>query len=133
MKKTILMMLVLITGSIAAMAQGGGFQRRTVEERVKDVMDKMSPLKLDKDKTAMVDSIFTDFYKTQDKAMEEARSSGSFDRDAMQAKRREMMEARDAKLKKVLTEEEFKKFKDDIEPSMRPQRQGGGGGNRGNN
>jgi hypothetical protein len=37
---------------------------------------------------------------------------------------------RDDKLKKVLTEDQFKEWKDKIEPSMRPQRPpGGGGGN----
>lgn len=119
-------MLVLVTGSITAMAQGGGFQRRTVEERVKNAMEKMQVLNMDKDKSDKVDSIFTGFFKAQDKAFEEMRNSGSFDRDAMMAKRKEMMDARDEKLKKVLTEDEFKKFKDEIEPAMRPQRQGGG-------
>lgn len=125
------MILVFVTGSIAAMAQGG-FQQRTVEERVKNAMEKMEALKLDKEKTARIDSIFTDFFKAQDKAIEEMRSSGSFDRDAMQAKRKELGDERDGKLKKLLSEDEFKKFKDEIEPALRPQRPGGGGG-RGNN
>lgn len=104
------------------------FQRRTVEERVKDAMEKMAPLSLDKEKSDKADSIFTDFFKAQDKAFEEMRNSGSMDREAMMAKRKEMMDARDAKLQQLLTAEQFKKFKDEIEPAMTPMRRNGGGG-----
>lgn len=127
MKKSILLLLILVSGTISALAQGGGFQRPPLEERVKNAMEKMKPLNLDKETTAKVDTIFTDFYKAQDKAFEEMRSSGSFDREAMAAKRKEMSDARDEKLKKVLSESAYKKFKDEIESSMRPQRPGGGG------
>jgi hypothetical protein len=34
---------------------------------------------------------------------------------------------RDEKLKKILNEADFKKFKEEIEPAMRPQRRQGGG------
>jgi len=46
----------------------------------------------------------------------------------MMAARKQLMDDRDAKLKAVLTDQQFKTWKDDIEPSTRPQR---GGGNRG--
>lgn len=125
MKKTILLAVAVLVAGTTIFAQGG-FQRRTVEERVKDVMEKMKVLNLEKDASTKVDTIFTDFYKAQDKAFEDMRNSGGFDRDAMMAKRKELADARDEKLKKVLSDDQFKKFKDEIEPSMRPQRQGGG-------
>ena len=56
------------------------------------------------------------------------RASGSFDRDAMMAKRKELSDARDEKLKKIFTADQFKKFKEEVEATLRPQRQGGGGG-----
>ena len=63
------------------------------------------------------------------KKMEEMRAGGGqFDRDAWQAARQKMTDERDAKLKGLLTDAQLKTWKDEIEPSMRPQR---GGGNRG--
>jgi hypothetical protein len=47
---------------------------------------------------------------------------------AFGAKRKELTDARDAKLKVIFTEAQMKQWKDEIEPSMRPQRGGGGGG-----
>jgi hypothetical protein len=50
------------------------------------------------------------------------RASGNTDREAFQAKRKELAEARDAKLKLIFTEEQQKKWIDEIEPGLRPQR-----------
>ena len=101
----------------------GGFQRRTVEERVKSVHEKMdSAFKPEATKMAAIDSVFTGFYTTQDKSRDEMMASGNMDRDAMRAKMTEMAEARDIKLKAILTEAEMKIWKETIEPSMRTQR-----------
>ena len=54
---------------------------------------------------------------------------GTPDRDQMREKSQKMMADRDEKLKKIFNEDQYKKWKDEIEPSMRPQRQGGGGNN----
>jgi protein CpxP len=43
--------------------------------------------------------------------------------------RKKLMEERDEKLKKIFTDEQYKKWKDEIEPTTRPQRQGGGNSN----
>jgi protein CpxP len=130
MKKQILLALFSFVVTTTTVHAQGGFQRRTPEERLKVVHDKVdSAFKLDADKMAKVDAIFLESYKQQDAKMEEIRASGSFDREAMQGAREELVKNRDAKLKEVFTEEQMKKFKDEIEPSMRPQR---GGGNRNN-
>ena len=47
--------------------------------------------------------IITDFVNAQQKATDEMRASGSMDREAFQAKRKEMNDARDLKLKEIFT------------------------------
>lgn len=130
MKKQLLLIVVAAAISITSVsAQGGGnFQRRTPEERLKIVHDKLdSAFKLEAAKMAQADEIFLAFYKDSDKKMEEIRSAGGA-REEMMAARQKLVEERDAKLKAVFTEDQMKKWKDEIEPSMRPQRPAGGGG-----
>lgn len=130
MKKQFVLMVMAALFSITAVhAQGGGGQRMSPEENTKATMEKMATLNLDKDATTKVEAIILDFNTNQQKAMKELRESGG-DRDAMMAKSKELSEARDAKLKEVLTADQMKKWKDEIEPSMRPQRGGGQGGGR---
>ncbi|SRR3954463_938842 len=125
MRKHFILILVLLVSS-ATMVDAQNNPRRTPEERTKRVVDTLtSVLKLDKVHADQVDSVFLTYYKDADK-MREA-MQGNFDRDAFM----KLTNDRDEKLKKVLKEDEFKKFKDEIEPAMRPQRrQGGGGGSR---
>lgn len=130
MKKQILLAAIAALFSFTAVnAQGGGnFQRRTPEERLKPIHDKIdSAFKLEPAKLKQVDEIFLNAFKDSDKKMQELMAGGQPDRDAMMAARKEINDARDAKLKEVLTEAQMKIWKDDIEPSTRPQRGGGGG------
>ena len=122
------MVIAAMFSITAANAQGGGGQRQTPEERTKATIEKMAPLNLSVEVKAKADSIIADYYSTQQKAMEEMRAGGSFDRDAMMAKRKEFADARDAKLKLIFTEEQMKQWIEVIEPSTRPQRPPGGGG-----
>ncbi|MEI7736731.1 MAG: hypothetical protein WCI49_14790 [Ferruginibacter sp.] len=130
MKKQIFLAAVAaILSFTAVQAQGGGnFQRRTPEERLKPIHDKIdSAFKLEPAKLKQVDEIFLNSLKEQDKKMDELRAGGGQpDRDAMMAARKEVNDARDVKLKEVLTEAQLKIWKEEIEPSMRPQRGGGG-------
>ena len=130
MKKQILLAAIAAVFSFtAANAQGGGnFQRKTPEERLKPIHEKIdSAFKLDAATMKTVDEIFLNSFKDQDKKMDELRAGGGqIDRDAMMAARKQMNDDRDAKLKALLTEEHMKVWKDTIEPSTRPQR-----GNRG--
>lgn len=127
MKKQFLMLAFASVFAMAANAQGGGGQRMSAEERIKFTIEKMAPLNLDAATKAKSDAIITDFINTQQKAMEEIRANGG-DREAMMSKRKELADARDAKLKAIFTEAQFKQWKDEIEPSLRPQRPAGGGG-----
>jgi len=125
--KNILLTLVFLSTAIGAMAQGG--QRRTVEERVKAVHDSFaSNFQLDKEKLAKTDSIFTKFYNEQDKLRTEMRSSGERPNfEAMREKMQPVAEARDKELKTILTADQYKKWKDELEPALSPRRGNGGG------
>jgi hypothetical protein len=122
MKKQFVFMLgLLLAGATLVNAQNG--PRRTAEERTKRVVDTLTTVfKLDKPHADQVDSVFLSFYKEADK-MRESMQGGNFDRDAFM----KLASDRDEKLKKILSEAEFKKFKEEIEPALRPQRRQGGG------
>jgi protein CpxP len=131
-KQLVLMAMDSILSITAANAQGGGGQRMTPEERIKFIIEKMAPLNLDADTKAKADVIITDYVNGQQKATDEVRASGG-DREAMMAKRKEFADARDTKLKLIFTEAQMKQWKDEIEPSLRPQRPAGapaGGGGK---
>ena len=125
MKKQLVVLvgaLFIMLGSAQAQ-QGGGMQRQTPEERTAAVIAKMdSAFKPTDAVKASVKTIFMDYYNAQQKAMEEMRAAGNTDRDAFMAKRKELTDARDVKLKTVLTEAQMKTWTEQIEPSMRPQR-----------
>lgn len=120
------MMSAAVISITTVNAQGGG-QRMTPEERIKFTIEKMAPLNLDAATKVKSDAIITEYINAQQKAMDEIRANGG-DRDAMMAKRKELADARDAKLKEIFTEAQMKQWKDEIEPSLRPQRPAGGGG-----
>ena len=134
MKKQILLVLGLCFLGIATVqAQGGGrmMNRRTVEERVAMMHGKIdSAFKLDAAKMTEVDSVFATYYRGQDNLREEMMNGGGQrpDMQAIRAKMQPLTETRDKQLQELLGNENFKKFKDEIEPSMRPQRGPGGGG-----
>lgn len=134
MKKAILLIAIAITGALGVQAQGGGgMMRRTPEERLQQVKEKLTDLKLDKDQSTKTDSIFLNYFKDQSKAFEDMRASG--DRSQIREQMKKLADDRDDKLKKVFTDDQYKKWKDEIEPSLRPQRGGNppGGNHSGGN
>jgi hypothetical protein len=126
--KMIFVISFFIFGAISVNAQGG-FQRHTLEERLQIVNQKLdSAFKLDKAKLADADSAFANYYRATDKLREDMMSGGGQpDFQAMREKMQPLMDERDKKLQTILTADQFKTWKDAIEPSMRPHRQGGGG------
>jgi len=117
--KLVFISMLLFAGALISQAQG---QRPSVEDRVKRVMDTLtSVFKFDKaiqDQTAIV---FTDYYKATEKLREGLAEGERPDRAQME----KLSADRDERLKKVLTEEQFKKFKDEIEPAIRQRRRQG--------
>ncbi len=123
MKKKILALLtVTLTLFSAVNAQDAPPPRQTLEERTKSTMEKLSVLALTADAQKKTEAVFLDFYTAQQKYMDEVRASGTMDREAMRAKREELSKARDERLKTILTAEQLKKWSEEIEPSLRPQR-----------
>jgi len=119
MKTKITMLVALILmASTGIYAQG--MQHKTVPERVKAAMDKITtPLGLSDSQASSTDSVFTDFYTAQMKMFQDARASGQRpDRDAFQ----KMTDDRDAKLKAIFTPDQYTKFKNEVEATLRPQR-----------
>lgn len=124
--KFLFLAMVFCSATLIVDAQGGGFQRPPVSERVKMVLEKIASFRLDDAKKVQVDSIFTQAYRTQDAKRDEMRNAGNVDRQAMREEMQKIAAERDEKLKKIFTGEQYKEWKDKIEPSLRPQRQGGG-------
>ncbi|MEO6669077.1 MAG: hypothetical protein ABIN36_06355 [Ferruginibacter sp.] len=123
MKKQFSLFVAAMAISISSlMAQAPARTMSTPEERTKQTMEKLADFNLKQDARTKVESILTDFYKSQQTAMQEMRTAGNNDRSAIQDKRKELAEARDSKLKQVFTAEEYAKWISDIEPSLRPQR-----------
>ena len=122
--KVTLMISSFILLAIAVNAQGG-YQRRTVEERVQMVQQKFdSAFKLDKAKLTDVDSLFANYYRGQDKLRDDMMSSGGQrDFQAMREKMQPLMDERDKKLQGMLTADQYRTWKDALEPSLRPRRQ----------
>ncbi len=124
--------LLFLSIGIFAMAQGG--PRRSVEDRVKAANEKFQEaFKLEKEKQEKVDGFFKKYYTDQDKVRAELMSGGERpDFEAMRAKMAPLSAALDKDLKTVLSEEQFSKWKSEVEPSLNPRRGpgGGGGGNR---
>ena len=116
--------------AISAQAQGGG-PRRTVEERVKAIHEKLdSAFKLEAATQAKVDSVFANYYREQDKVRAAAMSGGERpDFSVMREKMQPAADARDKELKTLLGDDKFKTWKEQIEPALM-QRRGGGGGYR---
>jgi hypothetical protein len=120
MKTKITMLIALILmATTGIFAQG--MQRRTVPERVKATMDKITPaLNLDASQQSRTDSAFTDYYTAQMKMFQDARASGNRpDRSEFE----KLSADRDAKLKAIFTADQYTKFKNEVEDSLRPQRQ----------
>jgi hypothetical protein len=128
MKKISLVLLASFVFAISVSAQpGGGFQRRTPEERAASIHAKLdSAFKLEPAKLATLDTAIVALYKAQDKKREELMAGGMPDRETMMAEMKKYSDAQNEILKAVLTEEQFGIWKDKIQPSMRPQRPPGG-------
>ncbi len=135
MKKTFLVALASFTIAFTASAQpGGGFTRRTPEERAASIHQKLdSAFKLDATTLAKIDTAITALYKAQDKKREEMMAGGMPDRETFMAEMKKYSDAQDEILKAMLTEEQYAIWKEKIQPAMRPQRPPGMGGPGGGN
>ena len=104
----------------------------TLEERVQLTHQKIdSAFKLDAAKQAQVDTVFAHYYRNSDKVREELMSGGERpDFQVMREKMQPYVDARDKELSVLFNAEQYKKWKEEIEPALMPRRGQGGGGNR---
>ena len=125
MKKQILLVVVTaLMGVSSLLAQPTGERRmkQTPEERAKTTMGKLSTLNLNADVATKTEAIFLEFFQQQRTAMQELRNAGTPDRNVAMEKRKKLADERDSKLKNIFTADQYNKWKNEIEPSLRPQR-----------
>lgn len=132
MKKISLFIAALFAfGAISYAQPGGGMNRMTTEERVARIHQKLdSAFKPEPTKMAAIDTALTALYKAQDAKRQELMAGGMPDRETFMAEMKKYTDAQDEILKAVLTKEQFDIWKEKIQPAMRPQRPGGGGGSQ---
>ncbi len=123
MKKQLLLSILAIIASISSIMAQGNMQQKSPAERAKETTVKLkTDLTLTSEQDAKVYQAFEELYTAQQKAMVEMRNSGSMDREKMKETRDKLNAERDTKLKDILTLDQMKKWTNDIEPNMRPQR-----------
>jgi hypothetical protein len=118
--KIALFFALIVMTTASAFAQNSPQMRRTVEERVKSVMEKLStPLMLTPVQVQKTDSVFTSFYKAQDKMRENMMASGERpDRSVFE----KLTSNRDEALKTFFTKDQYTKYINEILPTLQPQR-----------
>lgn len=131
MKQKIMLLLAFALAlNISAFAQQGGGQRRSVEERVKATIERLTTeLQLTKEQQVKLDTVFTDSFKAMQKMREDAQASGNRpDRAAFEKLNTE----RNEKVKGILNAEQYKKYEEQMQAMrQRGGNRGGGGGARG--
>jgi len=118
MKSRITFFIMLMFAGILSTQAQQGYQKRTVEERVQQTLARVNDsLKLDKVQHLNIDSVLTEFYKGQDKLREGLTPGIRPERTDID----KLISFRDARLKMILTGQQYNKFKE-MEAAMR-QRQ----------
>ncbi len=117
MKTKIIVLFTLIL-LITTAIQAQGIHRRSVAEKVKTTMDKITaPLKLDPSQAGRTDSVFSEFYQALRQLNEGAKATGTQPgRSAFE----KILNARDEKLQEIFTADQYAQFKNGEEDLLRP-------------
>lgn len=115
MKKVIGLFLVVLMSTVSVFAQNNKREGRMDPEKRIDMMVK--ELKLDDKQAAEFRKVQKDFMDE----MKKVRDGSENDRDKMREKMKTMRSERDAKVKKILTEEQYKLYQ---EKQNQPRRDG---------
>lgn len=127
MKKFVFLVMAVLLGTTFSMAQYGG-QRMTPEERAKQqTADLKEALGLNKDQEKKVYDLNLESGKKMQKMREEMGGNGFS--DEMREKMMTMREETNKEMKKILTDDQYKKYEKYLE-ERRNRRGQGGGGNR---
>ncbi len=120
----ILLLLVLGYAPLSAQNNSAGEDIKAKVSLAVDALDEA--FKLDKSKKQNIEEIFSGFYQDQQKLKNNiqrpasglAQGLSSQDFQSVRKKNEALIAERDDKLKKELTEDQYKKWKGDIEPSL---------------
>lgn len=128
--KTKSLILAFVLFLFTGIAQAQNSKRNPLEAKVENVTKRFEVLKLDKETTETITEIFTDFYTAQDKIRDNIQGPATtlaqgFARQDYQSVRKQnekIIDDRDKRLKKSLSAEHYKKWTDEIEPSLRARK-----------
>ncbi|MBZ4189798.1 hypothetical protein [Niabella beijingensis] len=118
---------ILILGLFLALSTSLYAQKESVGDKVNTALTKFdAAIKPDKTKRSSLETIFTDFYKAQEKLRDNIQGSSTplaqglqQDYQSVRKQNEGLFTERDDQLKKLLSADEYKKWKEEIEPSLR--------------
>jgi hypothetical protein len=124
--------LFLISGTGSVLAQTSS-DKDEVKAKVTLAVERLDEaFKLDKEKHSVIEDIFSTFYQGQQKIKNNiqrpapasglAQGLAGQDFQNVRKKNEALIDERDKRLKKELTEEQYKKWKGEIEPSLHKRR-----------
>ena len=123
MKKQLFLSLLAIVAAAGSLMAQGDMQQKTSSERATEITAKLkTELTLTSEQEPKVAKAFEDYYTTMQKLREEMRAAGTVDRERMKDNMQRVSTVRDDKLKAILTEDQMKKWTNEVEPAMRSQR-----------
>lgn len=131
MKTKAFFTLVFLFFIANAVLYGQKSTENRVKEKVSNVVEKMDQsFKFEKTKRSAIEEIFTDFYTGQQKLKSNIQGPASGlrqglvqqDFQSVRKKNEALINERESRLKKELTEEEYKKWCDEIEPQLHTKR-----------
>ena len=119
MKKQFFLGALIVLFSINTVWAQGNRQKMSPQEKAVKIMGQLAPLQLNDEQVKKTQVVFLSFFEEQQKANDEARANGNFDREVFMAKRKELIAKRDAELSKIFTEEQMKKWNESVEPGFK--------------
>ena len=123
MKKQLFLSLLAIVAAAGSLMAQGDMQQKTSSERATEITAKLkTDLLLTAGQEPKVAKAFEDYYTTMQKLRDEMRAAGTVDRERMKDNMQRVSTVRDDKLKAILTEDQMKKWTNEVEPGMRSQR-----------
>ena len=128
MKKLGLLFMIVVLGSTISMAQNrsgqGNYDPEETAKKQTEVLKK--ELDLNKEQEKKVYEVVLDGAYKIDKMRKEMQTSGS--REGMREKFGEMRKEQNKEMKKILTDDQYKKYEKYLEERRARRGQGGGGG-----
>lgn len=126
MRVRVLFLICLFLGSSLT----GFAQKENVTDKVNKALAQFdAAIKPDKSKRTSIGTIFTEFYREQEKLRNDIQGPSSGlaqglqqDYQSVRKKSEALFTKRDTQLQKLLTSDEYKKWKSDIEPSIKSTR-----------